>query len=556
MTAFDWFDDPSRLHFLSVVGVLTLLVLCCFLPRSRARWAVVFEFAIMGTVIIGRWPSFFAGRLMNPDESQIIAGAATLWHRPEFWKWVDGTTIGPLSFYSLWLGKFVGLGFGYPGARFIAAAFLGGSFIALYRFLRNYCPEQVARVSTVPFATFGCLVLFWDIVQYGNEATAIFLLCIGIVLAFPARELAGRHYLRMAAAGMALGAVPFAKLHVGPMALFVGITALFAVVRSSGSPGKPGRIGALIAGALVVPAIGAAYLSVFNLWHHFFLFYLQNNFSYAKDGSAMFEMALGLFSFLGESYGVLQLVLGTMVFCSTCLWFFRGFSKEARRWAYWSLAFVAVSLICLLLPGREFQHYQLLLIPSLFLLCGAFLAGMSSLEQPPSGRLAMIVLFLAATTVPLAAIRLYTHHSSWSFFQRGDDEIEPVVAELRFLGKPGEMMAIWGWQPELWVDTGLIQGTRDGNTFRQTNPDPQIEYYRTRFLFDLRRNVPPFFLDAVGPGRFFFKDRNSVGHETWPDLAAFVAEHYVLHRDIAGVRIYLRKDRASTRRPFAAGPSS
>jgi hypothetical protein len=64
-------------------------------------------------------------------------------------------------------------------------------------------------------------------------------------------------------------------------------------------------------------------------------------------------------------------------------------------------------------------------------------------------------------------------------------------------------------------------------------------------MFDIRRNVPPVFLDTAGPERFAFENRAGSGHQTWPDLAEFVAEHYVLHADVAGIRIYQRKDRAA-----------
>jgi len=328
-----WFSESANLHFLGVVLLLLLLVGSCFLPKPRKRWNVFFEFLILAAVLVGRLPVILAGRLSNPDESQIIAGAATLWQRPEFWKWVDGTTIGPLSFYSLWIGKFFALDFGYLSARLICAVFFAGTLIALYRFLRNHFPEIVARVSTVPFASFGCLVLFWDIVQYGNEAAAIFFLSVGIALAFPAREALGRNYVRMAGAGLALGAVPFAKLHVGPMAVFVGVTALIAVIRRFEQPGRPGRVFALIAGALVVPSIIAVYLSIYGLGNQFLTSFLKNNYAYtqANDYSTL-QFARSLFSFLEESHGVLQLFLGAMVFAASCLWFIPGFSGRTRKW--------------------------------------------------------------------------------------------------------------------------------------------------------------------------------------------------------------------------------
>ncbi|HEY5551887.1 MAG TPA: hypothetical protein VIK52_08360 [Opitutaceae bacterium] len=537
---------PAYVHLLILVPVLLLLVGSCFLPATRRRWTLLFELLVLMTVVIGRWPVLVAGRLGNPDESQIIAGAATLWHRPEFWKWVDGTTIGPLSFYSLWLGKLVGLDFGYLSARLVAAAFFAGTLIALFRFLTNHFPESAARISVLPFATFGGLVLFWDMVQYGNESAALFLLSVGLALAFPAKDERGRLFLRLAGAGVALGAVPFAKLHVAPMALFVGVTAVIPVILRSDKPGRWGRVFALIAGAFTVPTVAAVYLTIYNLWRHFFISYLENNLAYAQsvDFSTL-ELVREFLPFLANSQGMLHLFLGTLVLVATCLWLIPAFPGESRRWTLWSLGWLAVTLVAIVLPGRAFDHYQLLLIPPLLILCGSCLSGMISLEKPPASRAVMIAVFLLATTIPLAAVRLSTHRSSWAALHAGDDELRPVVEEIRKLSRPGETMAIWGWHPDLWVGTGLIQGTRDGNTVRQLYPGRHQDYYRGRYLFDINRNMPPLFLDTAGPGRFAFETRAGSGHETWPALGAFVAEHYVLRSDIAGIRIYLRKDRAS-----------
>ncbi|HUG11519.1 MAG TPA: hypothetical protein VMM36_10920 [Opitutaceae bacterium] len=538
--------QPAHVHLLFVVPILIMLVASCFLPDARRRWAILFQFLVVVAVVVGRWPVIFAGRLGNPDESQIIAGAATLWQRPEFWKWVDGTTIGPLSFYSLWLGKIFGLGFTYLSARLTAALFFAGTLVALFHFLRSRFPEAAARVSALPFATFGCLVLFWDMVQYGNESAAIFLFSVGLALAFPRKDDLGRNLLRMACAGVALGAVPFAKLHVAPMALYVGVTAVIAIILGFEKPGRWSRLVALIAGALTVPTIAAVYLSIYNLWNHFFISYVENNLAYTQsaDFSAL-ELVRKFLPYLVPSQGMLHLFLGTLGFLATCIWLIPSFSVSARRWTHWSMGLLMVTFICIVIPGRAFEHYQLLLIPPLMVLCGCCLGGMFSIERPPAGRIVIIAIFLLVTMVPLATVRLSTHRRSWAHLYPGPDELRPVVEEIQKIGTPGEMMAIWGWQPDLWVGTGLIQGTRDGNTVRQLYPGNHQVYYRWRFMFDIRRNVPPVFLDTAGPGRFAFEDRAGTGHQTWPDLAGFVAEHYVLHSDVAGIRIYLRKDRAA-----------
>jgi len=95
----------------------------------------------------------------------------------------------------------------------------------------------------------------------------------------------------------------------------------------------------------------------------------------------------------------------------------------------------------------------------------------------------------------------------------------------------------------LWVETRMIQATRDGQTSRQLESHPRREYYRARFIEDLRRAAPPVFVDAVGPGSFVYEDRAESGYETFPALRDYIDNNYHLLREINGARIYLRNDR-------------
>jgi len=94
-----------------------------------------------------------------------------------------------------------------------------------------------------------------------------------------------------------------------------------------------------------------------------------------------------------------------------------------------------------------------------------------------------------------------------------------------------------------WVETGLLQATRDGQTSRQIELHPRRGYYRTRFLQDLVRARPPVFVDAVGPGNFVYEDRAQDGQETFPELRDYIAGNYHLVRDVEGSRVYVRNDR-------------
>src|SRR5262249_53831417 len=101
-----------------------------------------------------------------------------------------------------------------------------------------------------------------------------------------------------------------------------------------------------------------------------------------------------------------------------------------------------------------------------------------------------------------------------------------VSEEIVRYAKAGERLGIWGYMPRLWVETGLVQATRDAETSHQIEPNDYRDYYRDRFLQDLLRSRPPVFIDAVGTGNFVYEDRNEMAHETFPELRDYIANNY------------------------------
>jgi hypothetical protein len=97
--------------------------------------------------------------------------------------------------------------------------------------------------------------------------------------------------------------------------------------------------------------------------------------------------------------------------------------------------------------------------------------------------------------------------------------------------------------PVFWVETGLIQATRDGQESRQTDPYRYRDYFRARFIRDFLRNRPPVFIDTVGVANVLYQDRVTRAHETFPELRDYIADNYHLVRDVEGTRIYVRNDR-------------
>ncbi len=116
----------------------------------------------------------------------------------------------------------------------------------------------------------------------------------------------------------------------------------------------------------------------------------------------------------------------------------------------------------------------------------------------------------------------------------------PVSQLVLQFARPDDSMAMWGWMPNYYVETGLRQATREAQSERQLSKGPQQTYYLQRYYEDFVREKPAFFLDAVGPGNFGNEEREQFAHETFPPLRDVISREYRLLADLLGVRIYIR----------------
>jgi len=129
----------------------------------------------------------------------------------------------------------------------------------------------------------------------------------------------------------------------------------------------------------------------------------------------------------------------------------------------------------------------------------------------------------------------YGFEKTYNFMNK-KSEVAKTISEY---AQANERMAVWGWMNRYYVETGLIQGTRESHSLRQISKSKQQDYYLKRYVSDLLQNRPVVFVDAVGPKSFYFNERSTQGHEKFPIVRAVIEERYTLVAGIDGVRIYV-----------------
>lgn len=220
--------------------------------------------------------------------------------------------------------------------------------------------------------------------------------------------------------------------------------------------------------------------------------------------------------------------------------FWRPSIPRIGLWASLSsiLLFLA-SLFAVYKAHRPFPHYLLFtVIPVSF--CVANVLGLMRQGNLPMDRKVLPrALFIACFLIPISIIAL---NSPAGLDLKAFPPMSKEVQAISRCVKAGDRMVVWGWNADYYVKTRTVMSTRDSGIWALVEPGPYREYFRERFMSDLRKEPPRVVVDSVAPGAFTYDNRATHGIETFPPLDAFVREHYLLREEVAGVRIFVAKD--------------
>lgn len=519
--------------------------------RTFRRWdTLLFAFGVPVTLAAFRWPVWFYPFELNPDESQTIAGAITLLHDPVYWRSVDGTTHGPVCEYPLVLAGWLGAPPNYGTARIVGTVMQAASVLASWGALRFVFSERVARLATLPALLFWCCVTWDDYVHYSSEAPGLFLLSLGGWFAawtLSAGGVGWRRCLVAVFAALCLGAMPFAKLQVVPLGLGVGlITSVLVWHRFTGT-NRWRLLVSLVGGASIPGAAVALYLTIYGLWGHFLPSYVVSAFDYVGVRQhAPLRMPGQFFNFSATEPAFAWFFWGSLAFA---LFYAHSPAAVARaRTLCWGL--LGLAFYCVFKPGREAAHYLQLLVWPLTLLTGATLAAALSNRAGDSTKSSIKLAPLLWLGLFALLPQVYHRSVSWHRFsghlaEHLQQPATPAAAFLRHHSKPGETIAMWGWESSLLVAAGRPHGTREAHTANLMTEWPLRDYFTNRYLWDMERHQPAWFVDAVGPGAFMFENRSASGHETVPKLHTLITTNYELVAQFDNKRIYRRKSSAT-----------
>ena len=537
----------------------------------------LFVLSMCAVVFSCRWPFLLCPKHYNPDEAFFSSCGITLWHDPVFWRSTSAFTSGPLNIYPLLIPKLLGFSFSYASARVVGLLLVLGAISCLYFTARKFMCLMLARITVLPVLTFFAFMVHLNFIHYSSEHVSLFLLSASVLALAVFVSSPRRHGGMTFAAGIILGAVPFAKLQAIPLGVVIGISGL--LVLSLGKSPLKNRLrdcAIYVAGVMVIPLFFFFTTKATGCFEYMLNSYFIANVSYAKHGLSLTASIDAFPEFLATSkmfsvwFGF-QLIAGLLLLV-VVLWFggMKSFKSFSVKLLIFSAVLLIVAVYSVIAPGRHFIHYLLFLtVPSALWLmaCTAcFGQWAKSLKKPLHIQAVINLLMVGVISVittlllnnpadgrPLGYFKKFTSYPG-----------TPTGNAIRNLGLRGQSLAVWGWKYDLFVETDMWSATRenvlvyswvwtarpeDTKMFLPNYLDVAPKYSKNLYIMDLEKNKPPVFVDAVSPKGFVFQDRILYGYETFPPLAAFIDGNYRLITEVDGVRIFIRNDL----QPLASG---
>jgi hypothetical protein len=537
-----YFPQPIS-YYLLAGAALTAFVVLAVIPPPRVSRERAFEAAFLlsawAALFAGRWPVLWWRDPINPDEGAFVACAMKARFDWIPWRGFDAGSSGPLNCDILALPALFGVPLGFISARVTALCLIAGAICAFYYAVKWIYGTTVARLSVIPSVLLLSLTRTLDFVHYSSEHFSIFLTTLALAAAaYLARDTGPKSSCLIACTigGLCLGSTPFAKLQASPIALAVlfSLAAALLVARPPLPANRRLEVFTVLAALFTVPVAILLSLCTTGTLSDAIISYYTMAFDYIGSRP---PVRISYFFVSAQDYAAFLICSLVVILAGGGMLYSRIHLDRISVWASMSCILLTfASFFAIYQAHRSFPHYLLFsVIPVSF--CLATVVGLGHYLVSPTARgtlaRALVVLFF------LLPLGIATLESSNDFNPKAIIPKRGTVMAISRYAKPGDRMMVWGWMPEYYVQTNTIMSTRDPTIERLVLESPSREYFRQRFLTDLRAHPPVVFVDAVAPGAFTYSDRAIHGFETFPAVEAFVREHYTEQEDVAGVRIFV-----------------
>ncbi|MFT4734003.1 MAG: hypothetical protein ACI9DJ_001620 [Algoriphagus sp.] len=466
---------------------------------------------------------------INLDESMFVVGAMKLADYPLYWKYVDGNTSGPFSFYFVTaFFEFFSLEYDYINLRVLEFVTLTGFLLFMFLGLKKLFNPEVAFIGILPATFFLAQTQRPDFVHYSGERFPMLLLSLSFFL-FAKFYSDKNHKTRNAIIlGLILGTTPFSKLQVAPIALCFVPFVCYLLLNEN----KVKATLLFLFSGIVVPAALSLIMWQANYFDEAFKAYFLNNLGYGVPDTWYYHLWI---DFSKNQNPFLFLAIFLSLF-----WIFIRKKTGIDKILVWLVkTMIVVNIYCIYKPGATFDHYFLFLIFPLALLFTINLFALQSYLSNKKGKLListiLVISCFGITGFPFGNIYPTT------YLEKPID-LSPVGKEVLKYASSNDQLVVWGEAGKLYLETKMLQGSKWSFTYWGMYDEKIKSEFKEDFLSEIKDGRIPVIVDANKPGNQFI-NRGNNGIETFPELYKYTQENYTMTADIEGMRVFVRNDR-------------
>jgi hypothetical protein len=414
----------------------------------------------------------------------------------------------------------------------MAALCLGASLLLLQRTVRNLTSPAAALITLAIAVCWLALLPHDDYVHYSSELVPGLLL-VGAAALITHPD-SGRGYWRLWLSGLILGVIPWTKLQAIPIGAALGLWALWRVNWEDEEGSRRWvKVLSLIGAALLPTIVMLFWIGGAGAWHDFRQSYLIANLSYAGSKPLAHMLRdMGALLFLHP-------ITFTWFLTVACLALLAGvipgrpFEGVSLRSFCFAMVWLAAAMFAIVKPVTQFGHYQLFIVFPLGVLGGLLVQPVVRFPVPVRWKAAILGLCLVPALGILGPSVFKTH---WAALSKRSDAT-PMVSDQQWLlerfrahAPHARSLAIWGWAPSLYVETGIPPATRHAIHHFLHAPHQARAFLRASFLRDLQAELPDAIVlidilhlhPLLGPSETIDK--------AFPELARILQENYHINQ--------------------------
>lgn len=502
-----------------------------------------FSISFLFTLIL-RIPLLGVGNI-SVDEAQAIASAARLAANGKMFIDVDGTTQGPMMLYILSLLPKLSIPLSYTSIRLFDIICLWfPSMILFYATLRHYTEKNIAILASIPFFLFAATLNMWPLTQFNTERIPFLFECISIFclsLLYRKTNLTkSKEIIIITILGLSSCLMSLSKLQSGPLSLVFFIAAIWIFWKQKNTFLKI----SLFLIAIIIPiAFILINCYIDNSFEEMKIRFVETTLFYSKYGLNKTPTEVSLKSQVTAFITINLMNVNLSSFVLLYSIYLALLNKKTDKFKQIllqnkeMLSFFVISSIALIFlvskPGNSFAHYGSYLIPYYFLILASIFIKLYPANT--INKNFYYILFL-----PLIVVSIYGPISNKPFFKFINQPKTESDYYFEKNLKMNDMIAIWGWDNDLYLETSCLQATAISHSYYQIVPFKFREFYQRKYVEEIKRNRAKMFIDVVNDSAFTF-NKVTEKHENFPIIKNFISQNFVYDTTVNGRRVYKSK---------------